>query len=135
MQDWEEEEKKTLTACETFVMKSVWNQEEDYNIQELVDAVNREYGRDYKRSTVVNFLIRLSDKGFVKIRHKGRMAFIHPLITEQEYTREMLKEQKRFWFQGKASHLVASLLEAEEIDKEERDVIRRMLNELDEDAD
>ena len=63
------------------------------------------------------------------------MAFIHPLITEQEYTREMLKEQKRFWFQGKASHLVASLLEAEEIDKEERDVIRRMLNELDEDAD
>ena len=135
MKDWEEDEKKTLTTCETFVMKTVWDHEGDYNIQELLDAVNREFERDYKRSTVVNFLLRLSDKGFVKIKHKGRMALIHPLITEQEYTREMLKEQTRFWFRGKASHLVASLLEAEKIDKEERDIIRRMLNELDEDSD
>ena len=95
MEKWEEEEKKSLTNGETFVMKVIWDHPVDMTIQEILETINREYDKDYKRTTVVNFLIRLEAKGFVKNYHKGRMAYIHPMIQEEDYKDQLIREGTR----------------------------------------
>ena len=131
MNAWEEEERQNLTTCETLIMKVIWDHEADLTIQELLEAINDQYEKDYKRTTVVNFLVRLTAKGFVKNYHKGRQAFVHPLISEEDYKSDLIKEQTDFWFKGEASDLLASLCRVQKLSKEENEKIRRLLDELD----
>ena len=53
---------------------------------------------------------KLKDKRFVDTYRKGKAAFIHPLRSEEEYRRQLLKEEADFWFNGKAVDMVASIL-------------------------
>ena len=127
---WEVEEEMHLTECEAMIMKAIWDHDKDYSIVELVDAVNETYEKEYKRTTVVNFLLRLSDKRFIKNYRVGRKTFIHPIISEEDFKSDLLQKQIDFWYGGKISGLVAGLYKLKSLDKKEKDIIERLLNEL-----
>ena len=77
---------REISGCETLIMKVVWDSEEDISTPELIDELRTRFGKDYARTTVVTFLQRLAEKGFVKTYRKGRIAYVHPLKSEKEYT-------------------------------------------------
>ena len=54
-----------LSACETLIMKVVWDAKEDIAVQELIVQLKEQYGKDYARTTVVTFLGKMADKGCV----------------------------------------------------------------------
>jgi predicted transcriptional regulator len=122
---------REISGCETLIMKIVWDSEKDISTPELTDALRIRYGKEYARTTVVTFLQRLADKGFVKTYRKGRVAYVHPLKTEKEYTSKFLNEAEDFWFEGDTSHLMAALCDTKKLSKDEIGRIRELLNDMD----
>jgi predicted transcriptional regulator len=67
----------------------------------------------------------------VKTYRKGRVAYVHPLKTEKEYTSKFLNEAEDFWFEGDTSHLMAALCDTKKLSKDEIGRIRELLNDMD----
>ena len=122
---------REISGCETLIMKIVWDSKEDISTPELIDALRARYGKDYARTTVVTFLQRLADKGFVKTYRKGRVAYVKALKTEKEYTTKFLSEAEKFWFKGDSSHLMAALCDTKKLSKDEIERIRELLDDVD----
>ena len=111
-------------------MKLIWEAPQDIPVQELIDQLRDDYGKDYARTTVVTFVGKLKDKRFVDTYRKGKAAFIHPLRSEVEYRRQLLKEEADFWFNGKAVDMVASICESQKLEDDEVKRIKKILNGL-----
>ncbi|MCI5856990.1 MAG: BlaI/MecI/CopY family transcriptional regulator [Agathobacter sp.] len=122
---------REISGCETLIMKIVWDSKEDISTPDLIEALRVRFGKDYARTTVVTFLQRLAKKGFVKIYRKGRVAYVHALKSEKEYTTKFLNEAEDFWFEGDSSNLMAALCDTKKLSKEEIGRIRELLNGLD----
>lgn len=120
---------RQLSACETVIMKAVWDYEGDIPLQKLMDALKNDYGRDYARTTVATFLTRLANKGFVETYRKGRISFTHALKDEYEYKRKLIRQEADFWFDGKDVELICALFSTKKLSKEEADEVRRVLDE------
>lgn len=125
------EEERNLSACETTIMKAIWDVGEDVSIPDLIELLREKYGKDYARTTVVTFLLKLSDKGFVRTYRKGKLSYAHAMKSEDDYKKKLLSEEVDFWFQGNASNLVAALCGSGKLSKEKADKIRGILDEFD----
>ena len=123
--------KEELSASESVIMKAIWDAGEDISIPDLTEVLRVHHGKDYKRTTIVTFLLRLSDKGFVTTYRKGKLSYAHAEKSEEEYRHKLAMNQTEFWFHGKPSHFISALSKSEGISKEEADEIRRILDELD----
>ena len=119
-----------LSPCEALIMKLIWEAPQDIPVQELIDQLRDDYGKDYARTTVVTFVGKLKDKRFVDTYRKGKAAFIHPLRSEEEYRRQLLKEEADFWFNGKAVDMVASICESQKLEDDEVKKMKKILNGL-----
>lgn len=125
------EEGRDLTSCETLIMKTIWDEGGDISAIDLRRKLKERYGKDYSRTTLATFLIKMSDKGFVKNYREGRNAYVHAVKSEDDYKREMLEDTKQFWFEGKMADLISALFGKNKVSKEEIAEIRRQLDELD----
>ena len=55
------------------------------------------------------------------------MSFAKALRTEEDYRRKVIQDDADFWFDGKPSALLASLLEDRKLSKEEADKIKELI--------
>ena len=97
-----------LSACETMIMKVIWDADEDIALQDLIRELAERYDKNYARTTVVTFVHKIAEKGFVTTYRKGKAAYIHPEKRLDTYRDELMHEQMDFWFGGN----VVSFLEA-----------------------
>lgn len=116
-----------LSACETLIMKIVWDAREDIAVQELIRELAIRFNKNYARTTVVTFLSKIAEKGYVSTYRVGKAAYVHAEKSEKEYKENMLKEQTKFWFGGKPSRLVAALCESQEMSEDEMRRIKELL--------
>ncbi len=83
-------------------MKAIWDKGEDISIPELTEVLKTKYHKDYKRTTIVTFILNLSVKGFARQYRVGRYAYVHALKSEEEYKQKLLNDYMDFWYQGDA---------------------------------
>ena len=79
---------RNLSGAETVIMKAIWDHTGDgkkLSVPELITLLNEEYGRPYAKTTVVTFLLHLSDKRFVTTYREGRYSYVQPTKTEQQH--------------------------------------------------
>ena len=119
------EEEKDLSACETLIMKAIWDKGEDISIQELLETLKVKYGKDYKRTTLVTFILNLAAKGFARHYRNGKYAYVHAIKSEEEYREKLLTEQMD------SSELVSALCKTGTMTKQDIEKIRGLLDELD----
>ena len=124
-------ESKALSHCETQMMKLIWDAERELSIEEIIARFNQRYHRDYARSTIVTFLGKLTEKGYVSTHREGKKAYIHAEVAEKLYIKQMLREETDFWFDGSPSEMMSVLFESREISKEESAKMRSILDVLD----
>lgn len=124
------EQDKNLSSCEKRIMKAIWDATEDITIQELMDTLKNRFEKDYKRTTVMTFLLRLSNKGFLFTYRKGRPAYIHPLKTEMEYMTKTMQEQIDFWFDGDTSHFLSFAAENTIKTQKEKKALQSVLRKM-----
>ena len=118
-----------LTECELTTMKIVWDAKEPITCQEIIEQLSSKYGLNYKDTTVYTFLKNLKDKGFVDSYRKG-ITYFTPVRSEEEYRSEQLRKTEKFWFNGNSASFVAALFQAKKISPEDREEIKRMIDEL-----
>ena len=122
---------REMSGCETLIMKIVWSSEEDLSTPEIMDQLKVRYGKDYARTTVVTFIQRLAEKGFVTTYKKGRVSYVHSLRSQSKYQENFIQEAEEFWFDGDAGYLFSTLCKVKKLSKKEVDDIQKMLDELD----
>lgn len=95
---------RTLSTSESVIMKAIWDNsgESDLSIPELIDILRERYDRDYARTTVVTFLLKLSDKRFVRTYRKGKLSYVHPTKSIDSYRMRLLQDTYEFWYNGNA---------------------------------
>lgn len=125
------DEERNLSASESMVMKTIWDAREDISVPDLMTALKVKYGKEYARTTVQTFLLKMIGKGFVHIYRKGKLSYVHALKDETEYKAKLLREEMDFWYRGNPAELVASLFRAGEMTEEDKEQIRRALDGLD----
>ena len=128
------EEERNLSASETVIMKAIWDAKEDISIPDLIDKLREEYGKDYARTTVVTFLLKLSDKGFVRTYRKGKLSYAHIMKSEEDYKAKLLSEEADFWFEGQVPKMVSALVSKRELSKHDVAEIRSLLDGLDDES-
>lgn len=64
-----------------------------------------DYEKEYARTTVVTFLERLKNKGYVSTYRKSKFSYVHADVTEEEYKKYMLHYILDFWFEGDQKNL------------------------------
>lgn len=98
-----------LTESEKVIMKAIWNEGSDISLQDLIEVLKTKFNKDYARTTVVTFLIKLTAKGYVLSYRKGRTAFVRALKSEEEYKDMLLDDMLTFWYGGNPTALQEKL--------------------------
>ncbi len=100
------EEERLMTPSETAVMQAVWSSKEDMAIPDLIVRIEELFGISYARTTVVTFLLKLSDKGMVRTYRKGKWAYVHTLIDKEEYRQILTRKHLEEWYGGDVEAMV-----------------------------
>ena len=98
---------------------------------ELMKVLKEDYGKDYKRTTMATFLLRLSEKDFISVYKDERLSYVHVEKQEEEYRAMIAKKDVDFWFKGRPSDLFATLYNSGSLSKEDAEQIRGLLNDMD----
>ena len=121
--------RELLSTAETLIMKVIWDADCELSVQELMDLLQERYEKDYKRSTVMTFLVRLCDKEFIETQRRGKYAYIHALRSEAEYKAGVMEREVNFWYGGKFSEMIDAMQKKQAISKEEAEKICKLLSE------
>ena len=124
------EEEKNLTMSETTIMKVIWEEETDISILDLTEKLRTKYGKEYARTTIATFLVRLTAKGFVKTYRKGKSAYVHATKNEEEYKNRLLSDETDFWFRGSIPSVISALCKERKLTPEDIQEIRSILDDL-----
>ena len=111
---------KDLSACETVIMKVIWDAVDDIALQQLIVDLREQYGKDYARTTVVTFLGKMAEKGFIST-----------LKDEKAYKEKLMKDETDFWFGGKPEDAMAAICNSRDISKDEIQKMRQLLDDMD----
>ena len=118
----------SISHAEKLVMKVIWDSTEELALQEVMDGVNHENGKNWKPQTVSTFLSRLVKKGFLNMYRKGRYCYYQPLVSKEDFWRATMEESAKFFTKGDLGELACCLcddmLDAKDIEK-----LKKKLNE------
>ncbi len=124
------DEDKNLSEAETFIMKTIWDlggDKGDIALGDLIEAINTDHQKNYARTTIATFLLKLSSKGFVRTYRKGKLSFIRVLKSEAEYRNKLMQGQKKFWFNNSMADMITAMCESENIPTDRIEKIREAL--------
>ncbi len=120
---------KTLTEAELRLMEVLWRMDEA-TVTEIMEVLPERLGLAY--NTVLTTMRILEAKGYV--RHakprQGRAFIYRPRVGRSEATRNAVRDLLRRFFGQSHEALVLNILQDEELDEQERQRIRDLLDEL-----
>jgi BlaI family penicillinase repressor len=116
-----------LSEREWSVLDALW-ETEGAELGELVEVLYPKTG--WNRNTVLTYLTRMEAKGLVRI-DKDTSPHCYYAISDKESCRR--RERKGFLnrvYRGAAGDMIAAFLKEEPISQEERDRLRRLLDDM-----
>lgn len=99
-----------LSGAQLEIMRLIWEQGGSVMFSELSAELERQR-KNWKTNTVLTFLARLTERGMVAVRKKGRLNEYVALVSEEEYLAEQTRSFINDVYGGSAKHLVSTLLE------------------------
>lgn len=115
---------KSLPDAELEVMQAVWSLEPPVTAA----AVQQRVSREWKATSVLTFLSRLCDKGFLSCEKEGRQNFYTPLIGREAYLQRESTSFVRRVCGGSVKNLVASLSDAGALTEQDMADLRAFLD-------
>jgi len=113
-----------LTDAEARVMSVLW-QKETATVADVVGVLKRKKPVTY--STVQTILRILEAKGYVSHEKVARAFIYRPLVDQRQARRRALRHLVRRLFNGSPSLLVLNVLEDGQIDAEELNRLRKLI--------
>lgn len=114
-----------LPDSELLVMQVIWQSGTSIGTGRIVELVCEQ--KNWSRSTVQVLLTRLEERGFLKMKKKGRLKFYEPLITQEEYLSRETKTFMEQFYSNSYKKLIASLVENQTITEKDIDDIIQII--------
>jgi predicted transcriptional regulator len=119
----------TLTPQELAIMKVVW-QLGKATVRDVYESLREK--RSIAYTTVMTMMKILEEKGYLKKVRVERAYLYRPARPRQQVVGAMVKDFVDRVFDGAATGLLAHLAKDRKLSSDERDQIRRMIEEMDE---
>ncbi len=116
----------TLTKAEIQIMNILWEMPEGGCVHDIIAQYD-----DPKPAytTIATFMKILQNKKFVEYRKEsGKTHIYSPLITKEEYTRQVMDEVKDNFFGGCKSSFLKFFVREEKLTKDEIENLLNMIN-------
>ena len=81
-------------------------------------------------NTVLSFLARLEEKGFVRMEKRGKLNWYTPLIDEKEYLQKESKSILATLYGNSMKNFVTALYDGKTVGKKEIEELKTFLEEL-----
>lgn len=116
-----------LPDAELEIMKIIWRCDGEVTSAQIVDAL--EGKKDWAVTTVLNFLARLVDRGFLNVRRSGKTNIYTPIIDEYAYLEFESKSFLERLHGNSFKSLVASLYGGNAISKSDLEELKGFIEE------
>ena len=126
---------KQLLHNEQIIMQYIWEMGDETPLRQLLIDINQRYDKDWKRTTIRTYLTQLQEKGLIELHTKGKYSYINALVSEDGYRENLTEQLVDEWYDGSTLDLVANLYKDEKLTEEDKQKLRRMLDELDDYCD
>lgn len=114
---------KKLPQSEFDVMKAVWNSPAGVTSSTLMEALGSERG--WKAPSLISFLKRLEEKGFLRSEKQGKERRYYPLVDREDYLAFETEVFVKEYHSNSLVNLVSSLYAGGKLEDAE---IRDLLN-------
>ena len=122
---------KQLLHNEQIIMQYIWEMGDETPLRQLLIDINQRYDKDWKRTTIRTYLTQLQEKGLIELHTKRKDSYINALVSEDGYRENLTEQLVDEWYEGSTLDLVANLYKDEKLTEEDKQKLRRMLDELD----
>lgn len=95
---------KYLTPREQEIMRILWNQGNDMAEIELKTYLYTRTDKEYARTTLATFLMKIEQKGYISKYRKGRNSYVHAEITADEFLQNELQTLLVQYCKGDKEH-------------------------------
>ena len=117
---------KKLPDGELELMMIIWDSKEPISrieIEQRMDA-----GKELTAGTILSYLSRLEEKGFVEREKRGKMNYYFPLVEKKLYLKETGKSILKRMFGGSLSNFATALYDGEELSSQDIEELRQFLD-------
>lgn len=124
-------ENRTLTKAEMEIMNFLWDMNEGGTVRDVLQCYDEPQPA---YTTTATFLKILTQKGFVKAEKRekeGKTFFFRPLISRDEYRRQVVEEVKDSFFGGSVKSLVSFFVQEEKMSESDLKELLEMVNRKD----
>jgi len=118
-----------LGDAELQVLKELWDGG-PMTVREVLTRLHAK-GRELAYTTVLTFLTRLEQKGYVASDKDGAAYVYSPTVSRENVTKSRVKAVMSELFDGAAGPMVLHLLKSEQLTEDEVAQLRRLIEELD----
>lgn len=122
------ENMKRLPESELRLMMIIWDAEEPVASPYILEKLTGE--KNWAKTTVLNFLSRLVDRGFLTIEKRGRFHYFSPAVAKEDYLQMESCSFLERVHRNSLKSLVASLYDGKGIDEEDLRELRQYLDEI-----
>lgn len=113
--------KMKISGSEMKLMQLIWKNDREMTSQELI----AELGSTWKPTTILTFLKRLTEKGILTSRKKGKTSYYKAAVTENEYKQEQTEEFINEIHNGSLNSLMSALCLGDKVSKDELEDIKK----------
>ena len=116
---------KKISESELDIMLAIWETEGSVGSSYVAEAMKE---KDWALTTILNFLSRLVEKGFLKLEKNGRNNIYTPLVKEEDYMKYNNKGFLEKFYNNSIKNLIAGFYDNEVIDDEDLEELRKFID-------
>ncbi len=117
---------KKLPDGELELMMIIWDAEGPVSRVEIESQMDR--SKDVVPSTILSYLSRLEDKGFVKREKRGKNNYYSPLVEKEPYLKETGRSMLNRMFGGSLKNFATALYDGGELSREDIEELRQFVD-------
>ncbi|MDD4564130.1 MAG: BlaI/MecI/CopY family transcriptional regulator [Eubacteriales bacterium] len=119
---------KRIPESELEIMMIIWESDQPVTSAYVMENLPKE--KKWAQTTVLNFLARLVDRGFLAFSKQGRVNYYTPLVDEDDYLHQESKSFLEKMHMGSVKNFVAALYDGEAIDEEDLLELKKYVEEV-----
>lgn len=117
-----------ISESEMQIMKIIWEMDEPISTSNILEKLPKE--NSWKTTTVMTLLIRLVDKGILKVKKIGKLNHYFAKVTEDKYKAAQTNMFLEDMYNGSVKNFMATLYNNKNISKEDISELKKWIDEV-----